>query len=150
MPMPYTYRHASAEFRAFLADARAALNLDSDNATYTATEAVLHCFRARLTLPQALGFADILPTVLRAIFVASWHPMPPRPWGTRADQIAECKALRPHHNLTPDTCIDAVAEALYAQILTTRLAPVLAAMGPQAEAFWYVPPNRRRAVSFPA
>jgi len=42
-----------------------------------------------------------------------------------------------------------VAEALYAQILTTRLAPVLAAMGPQAEAFWYVPPNRRRAVSFP-
>ena len=50
----------------------------------------------------------------------------------------------------PDTCIDAVAEALYAQILTTRLAPVLAAIGPQAEAFWYVPPDRRRAVSFPA
>lgn len=149
MPMPYTYRHASAEYRLYLDIARDAMNLTSDNATYTATEAVLLCFRRRLTLPQALAFADILPCVLRAIFIAHWHPTDPAPWGSRADQIAECRALRPHHNLTPETCIDAVAEALTTQILQTDLAPVLAAIGPEAQAFWFVPPDRRHAVSFP-
>jgi len=149
MPMPYTYRHASAEYRLYLDTARDAMNLTSDNATYTATEAVLLCFRRRLTLPQALAFADILPCVLRAIFIAHWHPTDPAPWGGRADQIAECRALRPHHNLTPETCIDAVAEALTTQILPTDLAPVLAAIGPEAQAFWFVPPARRHAVSFP-
>lgn len=149
MPMPYTYRHASAEFRAFLDAARNAMNLESDNATYTATEGVLRCFRRRLTVPQALAFADILPAVLRAIFVAHWHPSDPAPWGSRADQLAEARALRPHHNQTPPNCIDAVAEALTTQVLASDLGPVLAAIGPEAEAFWHVPPDRRHAVSFP-
>jgi uncharacterized protein (DUF2267 family) len=148
MPMPYTYRHASAEFRAYLDAARAAMNLESDNATYTATEAVLLCFRRRLTLDQSLRFADILPAVLRAIFVAHWHPVLPAPWGSRADQIAECKALRPQHNLTPDTCIDAVAEALTTQILAVDLDPVLAAIGPGAQTFWHVPLEKRHSVAF--
>lgn len=77
MPMPYTYRHASAEFAAFLADAREALGLESDNATYTAVDAVFQVFRTRLSVEQALAFADLLPCVLRAIFVWRWHP-PPR------------------------------------------------------------------------
>ena len=61
MPMPYTYRHASAEFAAFLADAREALGLESDNATYTAVDAVFQVFRTRLSVEQALAFADLLP-----------------------------------------------------------------------------------------
>ena len=148
MPMPYTYRHASAEFRLFLATAGAAMALGSDNSTFTAAEAVFLCFRRRLTPDQALRFADILPAVLRAIFLARWHPAPPRPWGSRQDQIAECKALRPHHNLTPDTCIDAVAEALTTQVPAADLAAVLADIGPEAQAFWAVPPARRHPVGF--
>lgn len=148
MPMPYTYRHASAEFRLFLDTARAAMALDSDNTTFTATEGVLLCFRRRLTVDQALRFADVLPAVLRALFLARWHPELPAPWGSRVAQIAEAKALRPHHNMTPDTCIDAVAEALTTQVLALDLASVLAAIGPEAQAFWAVPPERRHPVGF--
>lgn len=112
MPMPYTYRHASAEFAAFLADARERLGLDSDNMTYTAVDAVFQVFRRRLTVPQALAFADVLPAVLRAIFLWRWTPGDPVPWSARADLAVEVKAVRPHHNLTPDHAITAVAEAL--------------------------------------
>jgi uncharacterized protein (DUF2267 family) len=148
MPMPYTYRHASAEFRVFLDTARSAMGLQSDNSTYTATQGVLQCFRRRLTVAQALAFSDLLPAVLRAIFVEGWRPTEPVPWGSRAEQVAECKSLRPHHNLTPDTCIDAVAEALTTQVHFHDLDPILAAIGPEARAFWHVDPALRHSVTF--
>ena len=89
MPMPYTYRHASAEVSASLADARAALDLVSDNSTYSAVDAVFRVFRARLAMPQALSFDDVLPCVLRAIFVADWHPADPLPFADRATLTRE-------------------------------------------------------------
>lgn len=138
MPMPYTYRHASAEFAAFLADARSAMNLTSDNATYTAIDGVFQTFRRRLTVPQALAFADELPAVPRAIFVWRWKPVEPLPFTTRAAMTAEAQALRPHHNLTPDNCIQAVAWALRS---ATELDPVLATLPPPARAFWDLPPD---------
>ena len=52
MPMPPTYRHASKEFRAFLADAKDRMNLESDNMAYTAVDAVFQVFRRRLTAQQ--------------------------------------------------------------------------------------------------
>ncbi len=33
MPMPWTYRQATREWQAFIADARAAMNLETDNLT---------------------------------------------------------------------------------------------------------------------
>ena len=36
MPMPWNYRQATREWHAFLAEAREAMNLTSDNAAYTA------------------------------------------------------------------------------------------------------------------
>ncbi|HLQ18816.1 MAG TPA: DUF2267 domain-containing protein, partial [Tabrizicola sp.] len=93
MPMPWTYRQASREWAAFLAEARTAMNLDSDNSTYTAVEGVLRSFRRRLTPQQAVDFAQVLPSVLRALFVSNWRldegPVPP---GTRADWTAEAMA----------------------------------------------------------
>ena len=136
--MPYTYRHASAEFTAFLADARAALNLTSDNATYTAVDGVFQTFRRRLTVPQALTFADALPAVLRAIFVWRWSPVAPLPFATRAAMTAEAQSLRPNHNLTPDNCIAAVAWALRS---AADLDPALATLPPEARAFWDLPPD---------
>ena len=44
MPMPWTYRHASREFRKFLDDAKERMSLDSDNMTYTAVDAVFQVF----------------------------------------------------------------------------------------------------------
>ena len=98
--MPWTYRHASAEWQRFLDVAKDELILVSDNAAYTAIQGVLLTFRCRLTIDQALRFGDALPSVPRAIFVMGWHPSAPVPWGSRDEQTAEAQALRPHHNLT--------------------------------------------------
>ena len=61
MPMPWTYRQATREWQAFLGEAKTAMNLESDNATYTAVEGVLKAFRRRLTPQQAVDFAQVLP-----------------------------------------------------------------------------------------
>lgn len=116
------------------------MNLDSDNATYTAVEGVLRAFRHRLTPQQAIDFAQVLPSVLRALFVADWRlndsPLPP---GNRADWTAEAMALRPHHNLTPMNCVEATALALRKSVLRQDLDRVLATLPPFAADFWSTP-----------
>lgn len=151
MPMPYTYRHASAEFSAFIADARDEMGLVSDNMTYTATDAVFQVFRARLTVPQALAFADVLPAVLGAIFLWRWTPAPPLPWADRATLTREAQAIRPHHNLTPDNAIAALSRSLRRHVLARDLAQAFARLPPEAAAFWHVPPDEAAglAVGFP-
>ncbi|MEO8243379.1 MAG: DUF2267 domain-containing protein [bacterium] len=139
MPMPWTYRQATREWQAFVADAREAMDLTSDNATYTAVQGVLQAFRCRLTTQQAVDFAQILPSVLRALFVADWRLSDPVPPGTRADWTREAKALRPHHNLTPDNCVAATALALRKSVLRADLERVLADLPPFAAEFWAVP-----------
>lgn len=140
MPMPWTYRQATREWQAFLGDARAAMNLDSDNATYTAVQGVLQAFRRRLTPQQAIDFAQVLPSVLRALFVADWRlDEGPLPAGTRADWTTEAVALRPHHNLTPPNCVAATALALRKSVLREDLDRVLATLPPFAAEFWSTP-----------
>lgn len=139
MPMPWTYRQASREWQAFLADAREAMGLDSDNTTYTAVQGVLQAFRRRLTAQQAIDFAQVLPAVLRALFVADWRLSDPLPPGTRADWTSEAQALRPHHSLTPENCVEATALALRKSVLREDLDRVLATLPPFAADFWSVP-----------
>jgi uncharacterized protein (DUF2267 family) len=137
--MPWTYRQATREWQAFLAEARAAMNLESDNATYTAVQGVLQAFRRRLTAQQAIDFAQALPSVLRALFVADWQLAEPLPPGTRADWTAEAMALRPHHNLTPPNCVEATSLALRKSILREDLDRALATLPPFAAEFWSTP-----------
>lgn len=139
MPMPGTYRQASREWQAFLADAREAMNLTSDNATYTAVQGVLQAFRRRLTPQQAVDFAQVLPSVLRALFVADWKLADPVSPGSRADWTAEGKALRPLHNLTPENCVEATALALRKSVLQADLDGVLATLPAFAAEFWSTP-----------
>ncbi len=139
MPMPRAYAHASKDWQAFLADARDRLGLVSENSAYTAVDAVLQVFRRRLTPAQAVAFADVLPAVLRELFVYNWDVnAPPVPFAPRAELIREAQSIRPHHNLTPDTCIEAVAWALRRHTRQIDLDRVLAAIGPEAQAFWQV------------
>lgn len=49
MPMPWTYRNASKEWRAILDDLKDRVSLVSDNSAYTAMGGVLRVFRRRLT-----------------------------------------------------------------------------------------------------
>jgi uncharacterized protein (DUF2267 family) len=139
MPMPWTYRQATREWQAFLADAREAMGLSSDNATYTAVQGVLRAFRRRLTPQQAVDFAQVLPATLRALFVADWHLCDPVPPGTRADWTVEAMALRPRHNLTPAHCVAATALALRKSVLRADLESVLATLPPFATEFWSTP-----------
>jgi uncharacterized protein (DUF2267 family) len=139
MPMPWTYRQATREWQAFLAEARSAMNLESENATYTAVEGVLRAFRCRLTPQQAIDFAQVLPSVLRALFVADWHLADPVAPGTRADWTAEAMALRPHHNQTPPNCVAATAFAVRKSVLRADLDRVLATLPAFAAEFWSTP-----------
>lgn len=140
MPMPWTYRQATREWQAFLTETKSAMGLTSDNAAYTAVQGVLHAFRRRLTPQQAIDFAQVLPSVLRALFVSDWRldevPVPP---GGRADWTAEAMALRPHHNLTPPNCVAATALALRKSVLREDLERVLATLPPFAAEFWSTP-----------
>jgi uncharacterized protein (DUF2267 family) len=138
MPMPYTYRHASAEWSAFLNDLRNETGLGSDNSAYTVVDAVFQVFRRRLTVEQALAFADELPCVLRAIFLWRWTPSAPLPFADRETMTAEAQAIRPHHNLTPDTCIMATARALRAQVLAIDFDRMLRRLPPEAAQFWAI------------
>lgn len=137
--MPWTYRQATREWQAFLADARAAMGLESDNLAYTAVEGVLRAFRRRLSAQQAIDFAQVLPSVIRALFVADWQLAEPALPGSRADWTAEAKALRPHHNLTPDNCVEATALALRKSVSREDLERVLATLPPFAAVFWSTP-----------
>lgn len=139
MPMPWTYRHASREFRAFLDDVKQATGLVSDNSAYTAIDGVFRTFRRRLTASQAIAFANVLPSVPRAIFVQDWDPsQPPVAFADRAALTREAQALRKDHNLTPDNAIEATARAVWRSVNHMEFRRVLSDLPDEARAFWAV------------
>ncbi|WP_342592309.1 DUF2267 domain-containing protein [Oceaniglobus trochenteri] len=137
--MPWTYRHATREWRAFLGDVKEFMSLESDNSAYTAVDGVFQVFRRRLSAAQGLAFAGVLPSVPRAIFVKGWDvTRPPVPFADRASLIAEVKAVRRHHNLTPDNAIEATARALRRATNPMDFERVLAGLPAPAREFWAV------------
>ncbi len=139
MPMPWTYRHASKEWSAFLEDAKERMGLVSDNMTYTAVDAVLQVFRRRLSAQQGLLFAAVLPSVLRAIFVKDWDvTVSPLAFADRATLTKEVKRIRPHHNLTPDNAIEATAWAIRRCTNAREFDRALERMPNGAQEFWHV------------
>ncbi|MCU0537964.1 MAG: DUF2267 domain-containing protein [Hydrococcus sp. Prado102] len=98
---------------------------------------VLQTFRRRLTLPEAIYFAGVLPPVLRSIFVADWDTNEPRgSFGERAEMTQEVQSLRAEHNFAPNTAIRAVAVALRKNIDEARLDNVLNNLPTAARDFW--------------
>lgn len=139
MPMPWTYRHASKEWRAILDDLKDRMGLVSDNSAYTALDGVLQVFRRRLTAQQGLDFASVLPAIPRAIFVVGWRVEEvPLPFEDRNTLIREVKEIRKHHNLTPDNAIEAVAWTLRRYTDRADLDRVLARLPAGAVQFWHV------------
>jgi uncharacterized protein (DUF2267 family) len=78
MTIPMEFQHASEDFEAFLRDAREISGLSTRNQAYTMVQAVLLTFRRRLSIVEAIRFANILPPVLRALFVTDWDPEEPK------------------------------------------------------------------------
>ena len=100
---------------------------------------MLRAFRRRLTPQQAINFAQVLPSVLRALFVADWQFSDPVAPGSRDDWTTDSVALRPHHNLTPPNCVAATALALRKSVLHEDLDRILATLPPFAADFWSTP-----------
>ena len=139
MPMPWTYRHASKEWRAILDDLKDRMSLISDNSAYTAMDGVLQVFRRRLTAQQGLDFASVLPAIPRAVFISGWKiHLPPQSFTERELLIEEVKSIRRHHNLTPDNAIEATAWTLRRYTNRSDLERVLSQLPDGAAQFWHV------------
>jgi uncharacterized protein (DUF2267 family) len=131
------YRQASADFDRFILDARDIAGLQTTNQAYTMVQAVLYTFRRRLEISDALLFANVLPPVLRAIFVADWDlDEPTVPFSGRLAMTREVRAFRGNHNVSPDTAIADVAEALRRHVDERVLDRVLARLPAGAVDFW--------------
>lgn len=137
MPMPLEYQRATEAFEAFLADARDELGLTTRNQTYTTVQAVLLAFRARLDVADAIRFAQVLPPVLRAIFVADWDPAAlKRAVGSADDWLADVKAFRRDHNFSPDTAVRDVAAALRRHVDRDGWQAAMDRLPDEARRFW--------------
>lgn len=139
MPVPSEYERASANFYAYLVDARDVAGLSSTHMTYTMTQGVLQTFRRRLSTKDAITFANVLPICLRALFVTDWDPTAPtKPFMDRETMAQEVKRLRPEHNFAPDTAIHDVAVALRRYVNEEAFDRVLATLPEGAANFWQV------------
>jgi len=139
VPVPPEYQRASRDFEKFLLDAREASGLVTTNQVYTMVQAVFLTFRCRLPLAEAIRFANVLPPVLRAIFVADWDTSEPqRPFEDGATMTREVQSLRPDHNFnfSPDTAIRDVAVALRKNVDQTEFDNMLAGLTAEARDFW--------------
>ena len=137
MPLPMEYQHASDDFERFLADARARADLVTRNQTWTMVDAVLRVFRRRLTVAEGLRFAEVLPPLLRAMFVVDWDTTAaPVPFATREAMTVEVQAVRGNHNFAPDTAIADVAAALRAVVEREAFERVLAELPEGARDYW--------------
>ena len=145
MPVPPEYQRATDDFYAFLLDARDTAGLETTHQTYTMVQGVLQTFRRRLEIPDAIRFADVLPPVLRAIFVADWNPEEPkRQFDDLVTMTKEVQALRAEHNFAPDTAIADVASALRRHVDLRKFDLVLASLPDGATKFWQSVPQREQ------
>lgn len=123
-------------------DAREAAGLTTTNQTYTMVQGVLQTFRRRLTIPESIHFAGVLPPVLRAIFIADWDTDESRrSFGDRAEMTKEVQSLRADHNFAPDTAIQAVVIALRKNIDEVRFDKALTTLPAAAHEFWNPEPR---------
>jgi uncharacterized protein (DUF2267 family) len=137
MPMPSEYAHASVDFEKFLVAALDTSGLSTRNQVFTMTQGVFQAFRRRLDLESAIRFANVLPPVLRAIFVANWNTKELIvPFTDRATMTREAQGLRADHNFSPDTCIRDIASALRKSIDVDALDNLLSSLPEGAAEFW--------------
>jgi uncharacterized protein (DUF2267 family) len=132
-------QHASEDFERFLVDARDLSGLATRNQVYTMVQAVLQVFRRRLDVKEAINFANVLPPILRAIFVTDWDIDESRqPFECRRIMTAEVQALRADHNFAPETAIRDVALALRRHIDEAAFNCTLTQMPKGAPEFWCI------------
>jgi uncharacterized protein (DUF2267 family) len=137
MPMPSRYAHASQDYEDYINAVLDFSNLATRNQVYTMTEGVFRTFRRRLDVQSAIRFANGLPSVLAAIFIADWDMgMSPIFFASREAMTREVQFLRADHNFSPATYIQDVALALRRSLGGRVLDELLAGLPDGAAAFW--------------
>jgi uncharacterized protein (DUF2267 family) len=136
VPIPLDIQHATEDFERFLARVKEETGLTTRNQAYTTVQGVFLTFRRRLTVTQGLAFAQVLPPVARALFIAGWTPEDPMSFAEREILTREVRALRRDHNFSPDTAIADVARALRFVVDEAALDRVLADCPEGAAAYW--------------
>lgn len=138
MTVPREYGIASRDFERFLIAARDSLGCETTHRAYAAVRAVLLVFRRHLSQRDAIRFANALPPLIRALFVADWDmdagPVPL--FGDRDSLTREVQAVRTDHNVAPEDVIAAVARALMEHVDRDSLERALATLPDQARAYW--------------
>ncbi|MEJ8308916.1 DUF2267 domain-containing protein [Agrobacterium larrymoorei] len=142
MTVPREFIHASRDFGAVLIDVRDRAMVSTTHRAFTTLEAVLRVFRRRLTADQSLEFAGLLNVGLRALFVAGWNAnCPVVPFAPKQKMQEEFMSFRRDHNLSPDTAIRDVTEALRLHIDEEKLKRFLKSVSPEALSFWGFSPE---------
>ncbi|MCF4097333.1 DUF2267 domain-containing protein [Maritalea mediterranea] len=137
MPMPQEYQRATIIYDQLLTELCEELHLATRNQAYTLLQSVLLVFRRRLTAPQVLLFAAVLPPMVRAIFVAGWHEAEYVPlFSTGDDLIEEVKDLRRAHNFADEHAIIGVTRVLRRYLDDQQLDAVLADISHEAADYW--------------
>ncbi|RTL71883.1 MAG: DUF2267 domain-containing protein [Hyphomicrobiales bacterium] len=137
MTVPLEYAHASQAFERFMLEARDALDLSTSHQTFTVVEAVLWVFRRRLDAAGVAAFAQVLPAVLRAMFIDGWDPaVPPLPFAAQTELAREVQAVRGRHNLAPDNAIETVAGVLRRRVDAEAFDAVLSRLPDGAARYW--------------
>jgi uncharacterized protein (DUF2267 family) len=140
MTWPLEYQKAAVDFERFMIAARDYAGLATTNMAWTMVESVLHVFRRRLTVLQALAFASLLPPLLRALFLEGLQPSEePVPFIDGLSLTDEVRQLRTAHNFAPSNAIEAVARALREFVNETALERQLQQLPDGSVAFWSVP-----------
>lgn len=137
MPVPFEYDNAGPQFQQLLRDARDFADLHTTNQSFTMVEGVLLVFRKRLTTDEVFRFANVLPAVARAIFVARFDvTTAPVGFGDMVSLTREVQGHRGEHNYAPETCISNVAAALRRNVDERRFDACLATFDPEARDYW--------------
>ncbi|OEC37367.1 Uncharacterized conserved protein, DUF2267 family [Pseudomonas cuatrocienegasensis] len=145
MPVPPPYYRASEQFERFMLDARDAAELHTTNMAWNMVVGVLQAFRRRVSLKNALLFANLLPPGIRALFVADWDADETvHPFVSPAELLREIRSVRTAHNFAPDNAHLAVAIALRRNVDTQALDGLLQQIGEEAYRFWFVEPDVMR------
>lgn len=137
MTVPMEYRRASQKFEEFLGEVADEAGLTTRNQAYTTVQGVLLAFRRRLSLEEGIVFAQVLPPMLRALFVSDWDPAePPKGGWDRAELTGEVQHLRRHHNFSPDTAIRNVAAVVRRHVDETAFEECLVRLPLPARNYW--------------
>lgn len=137
MTLPFEYPNASLAFERFMVDARDFADLATTNMAWNMVVGVLYAFRRRLNVHEGLRFANILPPVLRAIFVEEWNiDEPIKAFGSSEELLAEVRSIRSAHNFAPPHSVQAVAQALRRHVDNAELDRVLSTLPTGSVEFW--------------